>query len=110
MTVSVSQVCRVLSSWPRTLASGHCCLELQAALGSFLQKLVGERDKEEARHTEACICVQNTIRKAIREGADGCGPALGDLSPALKFCQAVDGRPRQTLRVECRRAWLAPGI
>lgn len=38
-------------------ASGHCCLELQAALGSFLQKQVVERDKEEARHMEVCVCV-----------------------------------------------------
>lgn len=38
-------------------ASGHCCLKLQAALGSFLQKQVVERDKEEARHMEVCVCV-----------------------------------------------------
>lgn len=52
-------------------ASGHCCLELQAALGFFLQKLVVERDKVEARHMEVCVGVQNPTRKATREGADG---------------------------------------
>lgn len=38
--------------------------------------------------------VQNPIRKAIREGADGRGPALGELLPALKGCQAVDGQAK----------------
>lgn len=28
-------------------------MELKPALGSFLRKLVGERDREEARHMEA---------------------------------------------------------
>lgn len=83
----------MLGSWPQMPARGHCCLELQAALGSFLQKLVVERGREEARHTEACVFKTPLERPSEKVLMDMAQPWVS-FPPALKCCQAVGGQAK----------------
>lgn len=77
------------------LASGHCCLDLWATLGYFLQKLNGRREGQRASKTHGNMYVYKIPLERPS------GKVLMDVAqpwvifpPALKYCQTVGGQAK----------------